>query len=222
MVEEVAGDEGDHLGVAAGVVAEVEDDGAGVVERCHGGGDGRGADGSVRERIEFEIADVVWQYGGFLDGAVLPQHGLAVAFESAGWRRAGTGRQRRTAVDDLDMRVVSDGANLFSEQGGEGFATGCAVVGAVSFLGEEGVGGFLREGDVEVVVAKILGGRLDDVMTFGRVEGRSGGEFEGGWRCLLWVGLMRGWGRAVGEDCGVSGFSVDGKWRAGCGRCDRS
>jgi hypothetical protein len=73
----------------------------------------RGADGGVRKGIELEIADVVGQDGGFLDGAILLLHGLAIAFgerPSEDGSGEAPAARRRGCRRSIEVRVVSDGA----------------------------------------------------------------------------------------------------------------
>ncbi len=84
--EEVGADERDHAGVAAAVLAQVDDDGVGVGEEVEDGGDRLGAALGVEEAAELDVADVARQALDLLEAVVDARH-LAAELLALGGRR---------------------------------------------------------------------------------------------------------------------------------------
>jgi hypothetical protein len=115
LVEEVGRDEGDHLGIAAAVFAEVEDDGVDMGEKVHGGDGGWAAEVRISEKIELQVADVAGQNLNFCEPAVgmlqrLSEHGFLLG----AWALL-VGRKLVRAVVDVQMLVVADFLQVFGE-----------------------------------------------------------------------------------------------------------
>ncbi len=131
--KEVGGNEGDHLGVAAAIFAQVEDDGVHVGKEIHGGNGGGPAHFRVSEKIELQVADVAGEDVHLVETAVHALHVLAVAGALVGIRRAfGTVRHRRGAEVHAEMLVVADFLKILGQLFGEGVTVGDGIV--VTFL----------------------------------------------------------------------------------------
>jgi len=79
MIEEVRRDEGDHVGITAGVVAQIKDDRISLVQRSHRSRYSCPADRSIGKLIKFQIADIVRQDPDLFERAVVLLHFLPIA-----------------------------------------------------------------------------------------------------------------------------------------------
>src|SRR5437660_9373364 len=89
MVEKIGGDQRDHTGVTAAVVPQIKDDRIRVVQRGHRCRCRLLAEGRIRKRIKFQIADMVRQDLDRFEGAVCLFHRLPVTrlkCRCCGWR----------------------------------------------------------------------------------------------------------------------------------------
>ncbi len=71
LPEEIAADESDHAGIAADVVAKVEDERVGVTYQPHRGNSGRAAVRRGLEGVEFHVAHVARQHLNLPERAVV-------------------------------------------------------------------------------------------------------------------------------------------------------
>jgi hypothetical protein len=191
MIEEIGGEEHDHGGIAAAVVAEIEEDGVGVVELAQGGFGGGFADGRIWERVEFEVADVVGEESDFFEGAVVALKEIAITKGRFGSQRGRRFGKRFGAVNEVEVQVVADVAHLTGHESGKGGTVGSGVIIAASFVGVESVGHLPSEAAVDVVLREVGGSGVDDTMTIGgrELSFRSGDADRrgGGWGVLSGV-----------------------------------
>ena len=128
LVEEVCGDESNHLGIATAVVAEIEDDGVHVAKEVHRGHGRRTANGRIEESIEFQIADVGGQPFDLLEGTVvarqLGSHPRFIIGSPLGLAF----RQNLGGKHDVQVLIVADLLQIVGEHRRKLLAIGDGVV----------------------------------------------------------------------------------------------
>ena len=172
VVEEIAGDEGDHFRIASTVFAEIEDDGVHVGEKIHGSDCGGSANIRVGEEIEFDVADVARKMFDLFETTIRVFHVFVIAREVFGRRLGffGTIGRCHGAVVHVEMLVVTDGAEVVGKFFGESGAVGDGVVFTALLASANVVFHFLGDVGENVTVVELFDGAVDDAGTFGGID----------------------------------------------------